>query len=366
MVEEDRRPGGMDESAQMHTDSGSPSVNYSVVQGLNVLGGTGNTGNDPLLDPNSRLQSASSAIDAGNNALVSADTLDLDGDGNTAEPTPFDLDGRARFVQDRLTTDTGVGTPPIVDIGAYEFSRDCNNNGVADDVDLTSMSASDCNGNNIPDSCDVTASDTNPMPLPDCNNNGLPDACDLISGVLHDVNPMDGFPDECASAIASGNWDQPGTWDLGLGATDYPNNNPGGTSGIAVTVEGFTVGLNISVTVPTIQVVDGGVINAFVGGGNGNLSVVGAAGLRLTGGMAPAQLIVNSNPVITVSTGSLTLDADGEYRAEGVDVTGCGMLGFPENSRLAARFIAAAQLVPFRVVMNTTDCPNSSANAGSL
>jgi len=38
----------------------------------------------------------------------------LDGDGNTAEPVPFDLDGAPRF------RDTGSGAAPIVDMGAYE------------------------------------------------------------------------------------------------------------------------------------------------------------------------------------------------------------------------------------------------------
>jgi len=36
-----------------------------------------------------------------------------------------DLDGNARFVDDPYTPDTGSGTPPIVDMGAYEFQADC-------------------------------------------------------------------------------------------------------------------------------------------------------------------------------------------------------------------------------------------------
>jgi hypothetical protein len=51
---------------------------------------------------------------------VAADTLDLDGDGNTTEPIPFDLAGRPRFTDDPYAIDTGEGTPPIVDMGAYE------------------------------------------------------------------------------------------------------------------------------------------------------------------------------------------------------------------------------------------------------
>jgi hypothetical protein len=54
---------------------------------------------------------------------VPADTSDLDGDGNSVEPTPFDLNGFPRFIDDLCTGDSGNGTPPIVDMGAYEFLR---------------------------------------------------------------------------------------------------------------------------------------------------------------------------------------------------------------------------------------------------
>jgi uncharacterized repeat protein (TIGR01451 family) len=56
---------------------------------------------------NLRLQFTSPAIDAGNNAAVPA--------GVTT-----DLDGNPRFVDIPAVPDTGNGTPPIVDMGAYE------------------------------------------------------------------------------------------------------------------------------------------------------------------------------------------------------------------------------------------------------
>jgi hypothetical protein len=63
------------------------------------------------------LMSGSPCLDAGENAAVPAD---LSGD----------LDGCFRFVDDPSTVDTGTGTPPIVDMGAYECrpadcSHDC-------------------------------------------------------------------------------------------------------------------------------------------------------------------------------------------------------------------------------------------------
>jgi predicted outer membrane repeat protein len=113
--------GGADESAQIHTAAGNPTVNHSCVQGgWTGLGGN-NISSDPQFvdadgpdnaagsdDDNLRLQTGSPCVGAGNNATVPADTLDLDDDGDTAEPKPLDLDGNPRIVD---TT---------VDMGAYE------------------------------------------------------------------------------------------------------------------------------------------------------------------------------------------------------------------------------------------------------
>jgi uncharacterized repeat protein (TIGR01451 family) len=124
-----------------------PVIHYSLVQGalgsgswdtdLGVDGG-GNVDADPAFvrnpDPgpdaswgtgdddygNLHLQAQSHAIDAGDNSAVPKDSQDLDGDGETGEPTPFDLDGESRFIDVTTTPDTGVGPPPIVDMGAYE------------------------------------------------------------------------------------------------------------------------------------------------------------------------------------------------------------------------------------------------------
>jgi hypothetical protein len=104
---------------------GTPTVMYSNVQGGWDGNGSNNIDADPLFaDPASgylHLSSGSPCIDAGDNTAVPPDTLDLDGDGDTAEPVPFDLDGNPRFVDDPSTPDSGNGNPPLVDMGAYEF-----------------------------------------------------------------------------------------------------------------------------------------------------------------------------------------------------------------------------------------------------
>lgn len=112
--------------------------------GTTVNWGSGNIVDDPLFvhnpDPgpdgnwdgvdddygNLNLLSSSPCIDAGDNTAVPADTADLDGDGNTTERTPLDLDGQARFFDMPPSGGTGVADPPnypeIVDMGAYESS----------------------------------------------------------------------------------------------------------------------------------------------------------------------------------------------------------------------------------------------------
>jgi hypothetical protein len=100
---------------------GFPTVNYSDIQG-GWEGG--NIDADPLFIRNPgpgdygdlRLQAGSPCIDAGDNDSVPADITDLDGDDDTAEPTPLDLDGRPRFV------DGDCNGYVIVDMGAYEFA----------------------------------------------------------------------------------------------------------------------------------------------------------------------------------------------------------------------------------------------------
>jgi predicted outer membrane repeat protein len=94
-------------------------ITFSCIQGL--YGGAGNISNCvPLFDDDFRLKSGSPGIDAGSNSALPADTFDLDGDRDVTEPLPVDLDGNPRRVDDTDVVDTGVGTAPFVDMGAYE------------------------------------------------------------------------------------------------------------------------------------------------------------------------------------------------------------------------------------------------------
>ena len=127
----------------------SLTIDYCVVEGgsetnieeegnVMIDYGTHNSESDPLLVNGYRLSSGSPGLDAGNNSRVPLDATDIDGDGNTVEKLPVDVDGKIRFADDPVA-DTGSGTPPLVDMGACERIRVIyvdvdalgNNNGVS-------------------------------------------------------------------------------------------------------------------------------------------------------------------------------------------------------------------------------------------
>ncbi len=110
--------GGTDESAQVYLlELGAASVDYSCVQGGWSGGGAGNLSSDPGLSDvvagDVHLARGSLCIDAGDNTAA-----ELSG-------VTVDLDGNLRYVDDPATPDTGVGAPPVVDLGPYEFFDIC-------------------------------------------------------------------------------------------------------------------------------------------------------------------------------------------------------------------------------------------------
>jgi len=127
---------GTDQSAQIHTEHGSPAVSYCCIQGWTGRI-QGNFAADPLfldaegpdgklgtLDDDLGLEAGSPCIDAGDNTSVPADVADLDKDGDAAERMPLDIEGRDRFVDYPDAVDAGVADlpdyPAIVDLGARE------------------------------------------------------------------------------------------------------------------------------------------------------------------------------------------------------------------------------------------------------
>ena len=89
-----------------------------------------------------------------------------------------------------------------------ECERDCNENGIADECDIAESTSEDCNVNGIPDECEAGGTeDCNGNTVPDlcdihgptsedCNGNAVPDECDISGGTSGDCNSNE-VPDEC-------------------------------------------------------------------------------------------------------------------------------------------------------------------------
>ena len=101
--------------SQMHVIEADAYIRYTDLQGgvagiyqyIGNITPTQVTNIDPLFTANLNLSSTSPCIDAGHNSY-------------TGGYTPLDLNGQPRFFDVATVPDTGYGTPPIVDLGAYE------------------------------------------------------------------------------------------------------------------------------------------------------------------------------------------------------------------------------------------------------
>lgn len=125
-------PDGQDDVYAL--DSWKLKVNYVCIEGYQgEFSGDRNTGADPMLvdaagpdgapgnlDDDVRLSASSPLIDAGNNVPLLEMFDPRSGSIGRAE---YDLDGGLRLVDDPFTPDTGAGSPPMVDLGAFEFDR---------------------------------------------------------------------------------------------------------------------------------------------------------------------------------------------------------------------------------------------------
>ncbi|HRW54310.1 MAG TPA: thrombospondin type 3 repeat-containing protein [Phycisphaerae bacterium] len=180
-------------------------------------------------DDDYALMLASPCIDAASNANVPSDGADVDGDGDSAEPTPLDRDGNPRFQDQPSVGDSGDGTSPIVDLGALEFRTDCDVNGMADADEIAMDPSLDCDTNGVLDFCEfdsdadgvINACDNCPA-IPnagqtDADSDGLGDACDVCQGndatgdtdadgVCDDIDPcpLDATDDSDGDGICDG------------------------------------------------------------------------------------------------------------------------------------------------------------------
>lgn len=118
---------------------------------------------------------------------------------NTTTETAIDVTGNLNTSAQTITGT--MSAPGILLFGAAVAASDCNQNGIADDCELT---GNDCNNNMILDVCEIAAETSGGDYYceqgcdADCNGNGVPDACDPMVTITF------------ASAPAAGGTIQPG------------------------------------------------------------------------------------------------------------------------------------------------------------
>ncbi len=155
-----------------------------------ALGGFGNFGADPMFididgpddipgnaDDDLRLMANSPSIDAGNNNALPIDMFDVDGDGNTSELYPVDLDGNPRVADVDSAVDVGCGMPAVVDMGAYEVAGLAPNKLLPGDIDGDGQPDADDLMTLLKDWADVCTDQCCPA---DINADGVVDVFDLL------------------------------------------------------------------------------------------------------------------------------------------------------------------------------------------
>lgn len=112
----------------------------------------------------------------------------------------LDLDNRLE-----IAVNTGSGLQVFEVLPTFD---DCNNNGIADSLDIAEGAEHDCQPNGVPDACEIrdgSSQDSTSNGIPDecdrdCNLNKTPDADDIGKGLSIDCD-KNGIPDECDVAV---------------------------------------------------------------------------------------------------------------------------------------------------------------------
>jgi len=165
---------------ELHVDSGSPTLSYCDIQG--GYAGTGNINADPLFvdcaSADYRLEGGSPCVDAG-----------------TSDGTPTqDKEGTARW-DDLGVPNTGGGTYPYYEIGAYELA-DTDSDGLSDwdevNVYGTDPDDDDSDDDGLNDGDEVNTHSTDPLD-DDTDDDGLSDGDEVN---VHGTDPLDADSDD--------------------------------------------------------------------------------------------------------------------------------------------------------------------------
>ena len=164
---------------------------------------------------NLRLQSTSPAIDAGNNGNIRDDLGDLDGDSDTTENIPYDLDGNPRVFN---------GT---VDLGAYEY------NDVVDTPSIVEKGANTPNDTTLETLEDtITPSLFEVTPNPADDNVSHFKIVNVISGTL--------YKSDGTTVINSGDFITAGVAEAGLKFKPDPDSTTDGEVSVQASTDGST------------------------------------------------------------------------------------------------------------------------------
>jgi hypothetical protein len=177
------------ENAQIWAAGASLSIDASIVEGwtgalcscfatdeapvfvdLDGPDGVAGTADDDL-----RLTSDSPGIDWGNNSIPT-DFVDVDGDGDSVEPVPVDLDDQPRIADDPLVPEPCCLAPPVIDLGPYErqpVEADGDGDAVPDSrdncTDVPNSDQYDANLDGYGNACDADFDDNGSVGLSDFN-----------------------------------------------------------------------------------------------------------------------------------------------------------------------------------------------------
>ncbi len=117
--------GSVDEDSQLSLQtytSANYQINHCRIQGwTGGLGGIGNSGQNPQFQDSAGFDEIAGTADDDLTLAPGSPCIDAGRNSDVPGWVTLDLVGEPRFQEDPSAPNTGVGTPPLVDIGAYEM-----------------------------------------------------------------------------------------------------------------------------------------------------------------------------------------------------------------------------------------------------
>jgi len=262
-------------------------------------------------------------------------------DGNAQNPVDFGgasaLTGAYQFFGvidpagfsafDFRETEGTIGDQKLIFADDFTFALggvilDCNENGLADGLDIRTGASGDCNRNIVPDECEIDANSTAPggpfhctaACASDCNDNGTLDECEAVTADVYASGPLSpiGFASPQSFTIVSAPVTRA---DVVLNFTAYAILGGAGDV-VSVDINGVPVGTvfgpngsdcpNLAPDVAQL-LVPKGTFNSAVGGGDAVINMVASTEVDPNGCDLPTYITVEAELFIPSAA-----DADGD------------------------------------------------------